>query len=671
TMTSSPDQEQPQLFPNLTGLILLWLDPSVNETEENIEVQQKLREVINELKTFEDKEECEKHIRAIRDDQKIVLIVSERFAGEIVPRIEHLPQLFSIYVYCYDKNLANEWTKHHSEMKAATVQLDELVSVIQKDQAKRAKEEDLTCSLSVFNRAENKEESSSGLNSSFLYFQLLIDILLRIKYSPKSQQELIDLCKQQYKGIAAELDNLREFEQTYSSDRALYWYTRESFLYRLLNRALRTQNIDLLFTFGFVIKDVHEQLKQLQQSTDTDPILEVYRGQVMKTKELERIKESIGEFISMNSFLSTSRNRSVSLKFASSRASSGDLQPVLFEISADTRIKSRKPFASIQSLSFYGGEEEILFSIGSVFRIQQIYFDNEHQVSIIALTLCSDDDNDYRELYQHMKQDARGNKETSLISLGRLLRQQGKYEHSKKYYKRLLSELPENDPNIPICYYNLGNAASDQGNFDSALDYYNRTLDIYRKILPSDLNDLADCYNCIGEVHREKGENQLSLQNYELALNIFNKTNDPRAANCYNNMGIIYDGEEKYDLALDSYYKCLEIDKQHRPPDHPDLIIPYLNIGEVYLHMGEYDSALQHLETALRMQIKALPDYHKVTGNIYEDIGRAYQLKHDYEQALFNLNKALDIYRHVVLPDHPEIVRTENFIQQVQTNLRL
>ncbi|CAF1156105.1 unnamed protein product, partial [Didymodactylos carnosus] len=666
-MTSSPGQEQSQLSSNLEGFILLWLDASVNGTEENIKAQHKLREVINQLKTFEDKEECEEHIRAIEDDQKIVLIVSERFVRELVPRIEHLPQLFSIYVHCFDKKLNNEWAKQHPKIKAVTVQLEELVSVIQKGQAKRVKEEeDLTCPLSVFNRAENKEESSSGLNSSFLYFQLLIDILLQMKYSPKSKQELIDLCNQQHKGYDKEPYSLREFDQTYSSDQALFWYTLDSFLYRVLNQALRTQNVDLLFAFGFVIKDIHEQLKQLQQSTNTDPILKLYRGQKMKTEELERIKESIGEFISMNSFLSTSRNRSVSLGFVSSASSSDDLQRVLFEISVDTRIKSRKPFANIQSLSFYDEEEEILFSIGSVFRIQQIHFDNEYQVSIIALTFCSDADNEYEELYQHMKQEACGNKETSLISLGRLLWKQGKYDQSINYYNRLLSELPENDPNIPICYDNLGNAASDQGDFDSAHHYYNRALDIYLKILPSDHTDLATCYNSIGELYREKGENQLSLQNYELALKIYNKKNDRRAAYCYNNMGIVYDKEEKYDLALDTYNKSLKINEQHLPPNHPDLIISYLNIGEVHLHMGEYDSALQNLEKALQIQIKALPSYHKAAAHIYEYMGMAYQLKHDYEQALFNLNKALDIYRHAVLPGHIDIVRTENSIQQLK-----
>ena len=48
-----------------------------------------------------------------------------------------------------------------------------------------------------------------------------------------------------------------EFEKDYSSDKALWWYTRESFLYKMLIKALRVQNIDLLFLFRFVINQIN------------------------------------------------------------------------------------------------------------------------------------------------------------------------------------------------------------------------------------------------------------------------------------------------------------------------------------------------------------------------------------------------------------------------------
>ena len=47
---------------------------------------------------------------------------------------------------------------------------------------------------------------------------------------------------------------LMNSKKTYSSETAIWWYTRDSFIYRILNKALRTQNIQILISFRFLIK---------------------------------------------------------------------------------------------------------------------------------------------------------------------------------------------------------------------------------------------------------------------------------------------------------------------------------------------------------------------------------------------------------------------------------
>ena len=114
--------------------------------------------------------------------------------------------------------------------------------------------------------------------------------------------------------IDTQLALVHEFENEYSSDKALWWYTRDSFLYKMLNKALRVQNIDLLFLFRFVIGDIYQQLKQNQCQSP----VRVYRGQVISNDELNTLQQSIGEFISINSFFSTSTNRHKALGFLNS-----------------------------------------------------------------------------------------------------------------------------------------------------------------------------------------------------------------------------------------------------------------------------------------------------------------------------------------------------------------
>jgi hypothetical protein len=51
---------------------------------------------INHLKIFEDCNQCKDYIRSIR---------------QIVPQIEQLRQLFSIYIHCLNKNTNQQWAK--------------------------------------------------------------------------------------------------------------------------------------------------------------------------------------------------------------------------------------------------------------------------------------------------------------------------------------------------------------------------------------------------------------------------------------------------------------------------------------------------------------------------------------------------------------------------------
>ncbi len=114
----------------------------------------------------------------------------------------------------------------------------------------------------------------------------------------------------QKKNNPTESNIVKEFECEYFPERSLWWYTRHSFVFRLLNKSLRTQNIELLYLFGFYIRDLEKELKINQCLSP----IHVYRAQLMSKDEIEILKNSIGDFISINSFLSTSLNRNLAIR---------------------------------------------------------------------------------------------------------------------------------------------------------------------------------------------------------------------------------------------------------------------------------------------------------------------------------------------------------------------
>ena len=112
-----------QVDNNLETFSLVWLDASVNSSQQNVKAQQQLRTSINYLKTFEHVDKCEQYIRSVFKEDRIILIVSGRLGQEIVPRIHQLQQVSAIYVHCLsaDKKKYEQWAKNYAKVNEVFV----------------------------------------------------------------------------------------------------------------------------------------------------------------------------------------------------------------------------------------------------------------------------------------------------------------------------------------------------------------------------------------------------------------------------------------------------------------------------------------------------------------------------------------------------------------------
>ncbi|CAF4796447.1 unnamed protein product [Rotaria socialis] len=344
-----------------------------------------------------------------------------------------------------------------SQVKAVVTELGELITRIKADhKIQKIVEEPL--SMNIFTIGGT---STTGANGQFIFSQILIDCLLRLKTNKVDKKELIDHCKQQYQGNSAELSNLREFREDYSPEKALWWYTRESFFYKTLNAALCNENIHIIFLFRGFISDIHRQLEAYQ----ADDTLRVYRSQMISSDELETLKKSCDQFISINSFFSTSTDKKQALSFLNSCDVGDNLEPILFEIDANPALVTSKPFADVSPYSEFTDESEVLFMLGSIFRLQNVNRSSDDRVWIVRMTLCSDDEHDLKQIFIDMK-DRLLSSEINLQTLGKLLWEMGKPDLTEKYFMRMLEQLSSDDPLLGDFYHDLGRLASNAGNLD-------------------------------------------------------------------------------------------------------------------------------------------------------------------------------------------------------------
>lgn len=547
--------------------------------------------------------------------------------------------------------------------------MKELINQIRADEQARLKVEE-PIKINVFTVVDKPDQSTSDLNGDFLHSLLLIDALLRLKPTDTDKQKLLSFCYNQCQNSDIETKTLKKFEDTYSPDKALYWYTYESCLYKLLNQALRKQNIEVLLLFRFFIKDIYEQLKKGQYNST----VKVYRGQKMSIKEIENLQNSIGKYISINSFFSTSRKPEAALRFVREQkiSNANDLNPVLFIINADPKVVTNKPFADITSFSEYSHEAEILFMIASIFQLNKIDRDNTGMWKI-TMTLCEDDVHDSKTLYEFKKKELWGNEtDIDLLSFGEVLYHMGKYSSATEIYLRLLKELPSNNPSITKLYYYLGMIYYKEEDYDSSLKWYKKSLEILLQKHSSNYINIGEIYNCIGEAYRNKNDYNHALEWHEKGIECFKKENaenHPTMAILYNNIGLIYQGQKEYVQALEFYEKSLSINQKHLPEDHPDIARSHHSIGIVYDCLGQYTNAMEHFNQSLAIKLKAHPSHHPSIADSYQCKGCLYYDQGEWEQALEYFNKAANIYYHSFSSQHPKVIRIKEYIQRVKSRL--
>jgi tetratricopeptide (TPR) repeat protein len=474
--------------------------------------------------------------------------------------------------------------------------------------------------------------------------------------------DFLSLCRTQYKGNKYQLTNLREFEQNYSSNNAIAWYTKQTFISQILNKSLKVQNIDLLFLLRFFIHDIEQQLKDCQCLIP----IKVYRYQLMSNRELQLLRDSMGQFISINTFLLTNVNRDSVLPYSKSLLDANDFQSILFEINADPDLDRIKPFGNLTTQSYSNKtEDEVLFMLGSIFQLKSIRQD-DNEIWIIEMTLSSKTNSTLESIFNNYKND--DDDEINLLSFGYILQKMNKSDDADKYYRRLFNELPDDDERIAQCCLNLGNIACQNNDYHSSLEWLLKSLDMSLRTLPSDDTFFAVIYNSMGYVYNAQNDSKAALECYDKAVNIWKPSIDEdylNMAECMNNIGIIYKHEKNYLVALEYFKKRLNIMTKYLSHDHIDLSKSHCNIASIYRQLGEYDFALEHYNLSLKILKKHYSPEHPNIAKGLENIGSAYALKGEEEKALLYYEKAAEIYRQTLPPTHINNIKIDQLIRNV------
>ena len=215
---------------------------------------------------------------------------------------------------------------------------------------------------------------------------------------------------------------------------------------------------------------------------------------------------------------------------------------------------------------------------------------------------------------------------------------------------------------ISILLNNMAGVYQAQGDYEKALEYNGKALDVRERVLGSGHPDTAATYNNMAVVYKAKGDYEKALENYGKALEIVERTlgNDhPYTAATYNNMAGVYKEQGDYEKALKYYGKALEIVERTLGSGHPDTAATYNNMAGVYQEQGDYDKALEYYDKALEVVEKILGSGHPDTAATYNNMAGVYKEQGDYEKALKLYEKAFTVFMTKLGVNHPYTQSTQ------------
>ena len=646
---------------NKEGISIVWYDREIGTRLSDTNHVRRLSEINDYVRVFTNQEICLNYIQSA-EYERIILITSGSDASNFLLHVNFLKQVDSIFIFCFDKNkytrLKNSFTKIvdiyvNFELFLKAVE-EELTNVNNQLQA-----------FAILDHCQQSMRVLSKESAEFIWFQLSKHVIMHLPRNESSKSEMLTICRQYYRNNSRELTRIDQFERSYKPDDAIRWYTKQSFIYKLVNQALRREDIALLRKFRFFIIDLSSRLanehrKMLETNIST---LTLYRGTNLSKKELEKFSINVGQLIATNGFWSTSRSRGRALLFAKKSSRPSDILSVLFEIKCNVKENGKNAvFADISTLGEHPIEEEVLFDLSTCFRIDGVHEDKD--VTVINLSLSNDGQSEAQKFFKEKRNEIEN--ENLELMLGILMCEMGQYRKAQNYFEQLLTD--HKDDELAWIELNIGRALYYQGELVDARKYYDKAYERMMSVHPPRIKDSAAVLNNIGVLLQDQGNLIEAEKFHQKALEIRkdNLKPDHIDIRCsLTNIGNILDQQGKYGEALEYHRRVLEINQHFSTVDGLDCAVSLNNIGNILIHLGKYDEALDSHQHVLRIRKNILSSRHPDTACSYNNIGETLHRQGKYNEALEFHYKALEIREKCFRENNSKIADSLNNIGSV------
>jgi len=297
-------EEMAKLF--VKEYIIVWHDPNI-DSPENSDYIQDLRK-ISEVKTFSDWEEASNYVQSI---EKICNVITSGKNGEVLVKdIANQSNVLGFYVFCGNIEFHSQWAQYYAKVMCVEDDMNNILAKLKKVLLEWQKEESsLRIGFPAF--APIFDDMDKSENN---YLHLKLKGLVNFKNREQAKHDFVSLARIIYNEESHIKDFQKDYNQ-YKMEKVFEWYTKDCFLYKVLNNCLRIATSDSIQYCRLILKDLETAIKERYRLKSHSLSGLLYRGTYLSRKEWAILQDNVGKDIEMYGFLSTSKLKSVGEEF--------------------------------------------------------------------------------------------------------------------------------------------------------------------------------------------------------------------------------------------------------------------------------------------------------------------------------------------------------------------
>ncbi len=217
------------------------------------------------------------------------------------------------------------------------------------------------------------------------------------------------------------------------------------------------------------------------------------------------------------------------------------------------------------------------------------------------------------------------------------------------------SHSGETNPNLGLCYINLGIYYGEKRDYEKEIQYYHKALALFKNLgVDKHIYEVSSCYFSIGASLVQKGNAAEAIPYLEQALELRLSLWGEKHADIlpvYLYLGFAFAELKELDKALDYFQKTIYIGEELFGKTHERIAAAHTEIGWVCFQntsVFPLSKARYHFQEAIRMNQELLgKTTPKVAGGYYH-LSLTYEADNQYDTALDSLQKAV----HALYPSN-------------------